>query len=119
MDRTAVSNYHYSGMSTPEAIQHLEAHRLAGMPRPLRWLIRLGLLRVAMTVVCDGCGAQTRLATPALIETSTPGVARWKNSEWSHQGRLDFCEACSHNGTAERAVNDGARPLGTYSFDQP
>jgi hypothetical protein len=109
-------NYHYSGKSTPEAFAHFHAEHLARLPRWSRRIvarmIKLGVLRMKMQVVCDGCGVRGDIGVPELADDG-----RWLGTEWTHRARLDFCPACSTNGTAERAVADGAKPLGTYTME--
>lgn len=110
-------SYHYSGKSTPEAIKHFQDHHLGRLPRPLgriaRAAVKAGLLDFALTIVCDGCAKKTRLRGQPKVMPD----GRWRNSEWVHRDRLDFCEICKLDGTADRAVADGIQPLGTYTLD--
>lgn len=111
-------NYHYSGKSTPEAIEDFKTHFLSQLPRPIKWLAEKGIIPIALIVICDGCGVRGRIDGGAiLLPTDRDDVKRWRDTEWTHRARLDFCERCSADGTADRAVADGAKPLGTYTFE--
>jgi hypothetical protein len=109
-------DYAYSGYSSPEAIEDFRTHFISKLPRALRWLVKRGIIKTRLVMCCDGCG--TRLAMDAnstLIPTYWEHIKRWSGTDWTHQFRLDFCKTCSENGTAERAIADGAKPLGTYT----
>lgn len=127
-------NYHYSGKSTPEAIEHFREHFLDQIPRGLRGIIKAalktGLVQTRMQICCDGCGARYKLPPNSVLIPSTEGKQKWRDTEhllpvadnppivqpWTHQNRLDFCPTCSRDGTAERAVADGVKPLGNYTL---
>lgn len=118
------TNYHYSGLSTPEAMKDFAEVQMASMPKPLRsavkLLLRAKLLRLGLGVVCDGCGVRTQLPENTVLMPVEPRPSgdcyRWRGSEWHHMGRLDFCSTCMGDGTADRAVADGAKPLGKYTM---
>jgi hypothetical protein len=111
------TNYHYSGMSTPEAIEDFRSHFLSQLPRWARWLVDRGFLNPRLTIVCDGCGRQEIIEGNAkLLPSGMEGIGYWEGTDWTHRARLDFCEVCSHNGTAVKSVRAGVQPLGTYTF---
>lgn len=109
-------SYHYSGKSTPEALAQFEGDFLGRFPRwarrAIKGAVKRGILRVGFRIVCDGCGTIGQLGVPEITEDG-----RWLGTEWTHRARLDFCPACSTNGTADRAVADGAKPLGAYTME--
>ena len=115
-------NYHYSGKSTPEALEHFREHAIENTPRLLRpiirWAVRTERLKLGFTMVCDGCGTKSpKIENPVLVPMEREGTQNWRGTNWTHQARLDFCLVCTLDGTADRAVAAGAQPLGTYSLD--
>lgn len=110
-------NFHYSGKSTPEALAAFEQDFYSHFPRwsrrLVKGLVKRQILALKMSVCCDGCGVRGNIGpVPEILPDG-----RWIGTEWTHKARLDFCPTCSKNGTAERAVADGAKPLGTYTLE--
>lgn len=102
-------DYHYSGKSSAEALNEFVNDFLSGWPK-----FTHGFLRklIVFSLVCDGCGAKVRMKNPVLLASG-----KWSGTNWHHVERLDFCSTCAHDGTSHRAVKDGAKPLGSYTFE--